>query len=87
MSPNQVIDEAQKPLTHRKVYRYRLGHVWFRAVTVGDLMTYLTQFPADMPVLAQWEGTTHSLTSPEVKQFDGEDALIFDVESNVTDDR
>lgn len=71
-------------LVHRKAFRYELGHVRFRAVTVGDLMKYLAQFPADMPVLAQWEGTTHSLTGPEVAEFDGVDVLTFNAEYDLT---
>lgn len=71
-------------LKHAKTYRYPLGHVWFKAATVADLMVYLAQFPADMPVLTTWEGTVHSLTSPEVADFEGSPALFFDAEYDET---
>ena len=32
------------------------GLVWKKALTVGELMEKLSQHPADMPVLAEWEG-------------------------------
>jgi hypothetical protein len=72
-------------LKHARTYKYELGHVWFKAVTVGDLMAFLATFPEDMPVLTEWEGTIHSLAHPCVQPFEGSDALVFDVEYDVTE--
>jgi hypothetical protein len=72
-----------------KAFRYPLGHVWRYVSTVGELMEVLRQFPEDMPVLAEWEGTHHALLDPKVahdfhagKEEDSCSVLVFDVESD-----
>lgn len=74
-----------KELTHSKTFRYELGHIHFKATTVGELTSFLAQFPADMPVLSEWEGTIHSLTYPEVESYDDCECLIFSAEHNLTE--
>lgn len=39
-----------------KTFRYPLGHEAGKTLTVGELMEALTDYPYDMPVMAQWEG-------------------------------
>jgi hypothetical protein len=73
-------------MKHSKTYRYELGHVWFKAATVGDLQEYLKGLPQDMPVIVTWEGTVHSLTCPEVIDFHGGKALQFDAEYDITNE-
>lgn len=71
-------------LTHSKAFLYPHGHVHFKAPTVSELMAFLAQFPADLPVVVTWEGTIHSLTAPEISSYDGCDVLEFNAEYDVT---
>lgn len=72
-------------LKRGKVFRYPLGHVHFTAPTVSELVEFLSQFPADMPVVVGWEGTIHSLTHPKVHEYDGCEVLEFDAEYDITE--
>jgi hypothetical protein len=39
-----------------KVFRYELGHKAGETMTVSELAAKLKDYPADMPVMAAWEG-------------------------------
>ena len=47
-----------------KAFRYKLGHVAGETMTVGELMAELAKFPADMPILYEWEGQ-HVMAKPD----------------------
>lgn len=40
-----------------KTFRYPRGHVHGTTMTVAELREKLNEFPQDMPVIAEWEGT------------------------------
>jgi hypothetical protein len=75
-----------KPLQASKTFRYPLGHVAHTTCTVAELREFLTQFPADMPVMGAWEGQVRGLSHPGVEpidwgfEADREDVLILDAE-------
>lgn len=50
-------------------FRYPLGHQAMRTRTVGGLIAYLQQFPADMPIIATWEGTENAIAKAEVENL------------------
>ena len=39
-----------------KTFRYERGHVAGSTMTVKELRLALSEFPDDMPVMAEWEG-------------------------------
>ena len=73
-----------------KTFRYPKGHVLGTTMTVAELREKLNEFPQDMPVIAQWEGTWNFFESSNfdvVRSSEGwshsEDAcdvLIIDVD-------
>lgn len=72
-----------------KTFRYPLGHIHYKALTVEELIERLSAYPKDMPVLAEWEGVctgSEDWTFYTEINFNGgmtEDAcdvLILDVE-------
>ena len=66
------------------VYRYPKGHIHFRTSTVAELVEFLQQFPADMPVLAEWEGQLKGFGYTSVDDVEGKQTLLIDVEREVT---
>jgi hypothetical protein len=71
-----------------KTFRYPKGHLRGSTMTVAELREKLNQYPPDMPVIAQWEGTWNMI---EYDAFDVEhenychpddmcDCLVIDVD-------
>jgi hypothetical protein len=63
------------------------GSAWHRyTCTVEELIIHLSKYPKDTPILAEWEGTLHGITTPELQskeshKFDSIDnALVFNVD-------
>ena len=52
-----------------KTFRYKLGHVAGKTMTVAELRAKLSEYPDDMPVMALWEGC-YAYINPE--NFDDE---------------
>jgi hypothetical protein len=73
-----------------KTFRHPLGHVRGKTMTVGELREKLCNYPPDMPVLGQWEGTWNNirpdgfevLPEDECHPDDRCDVLIIDVEDH-----
>lgn len=71
-----------------KTFRYPKGHKACETMTVGELIDLLQKYPADMPVMATWEGVTahldtHSCEKKFISHCHPDDAcecLVFDVE-------
>lgn len=72
-----------------KTFRYPLGHVDMVTMTVSELREKLNEFPQDMPVLAEWEGTWNSFEpecfaakrSDHWHQDDNCEVLVINVEA------
>lgn len=70
-----------------KIFRYPAGHKAGQTMTVGELKMRLSEYPDNMPVIAEWEGC-HAYIEPEMfevmsvcKGFkeDQCDGLVIDV--------
>lgn len=70
-------------------FRYEKGHTAGATMTVGELREHLASFPADMPVMATWEGVRafiqpEAMTTENVDKGCMEDSrrcLVIDVEA------
>lgn len=72
-----------------KTFHYAHGRPARTTLTVGELQALLAQYPADMPVLAEWEGQRMPLgLHHEVERYsagvDEErcDCLVLDAEND-----
>ena len=70
-----------------KSFRYGLGHLAGKTVTVKELKDELDKYPDDMPVMAEWEAVTACIDPEEFSiqsiskgmEEDREDCLVIDV--------
>lgn len=69
-----------------KEFHHKWGGLACRTYTVRELITLLSKYPDDMPVLGTWESTIHGLSDPTVEAYyagdpaENTNCLIFDVE-------
>ena len=52
-----------------KLFRYPLGHEAGQTLTVKELIEKLSEYPMDMPVMAEWEGVVAYIRPENFSNF------------------